>query len=93
MGSACDMSDIDRFMRSSEGQVRLEKIRQSLVGRAIRQVIFSNETVRVGIHVELDDGNVADLSQAELDVDVLRLEFSKVLEREYYVDYPERRPA
>lgn len=92
MGDVCDMSDIDRFMRSPEGQARLEEIQRSLVGRTIIIVEFLNETHTIGIELTLDNKCTFECHQPELDVDTLRDEFAKVLEREYYADYPERQP-
>lgn len=90
MGDASDMSDLERFMRSPEGQAHLEGIRTSLVGRTIVSVEYSNDIHTIGIVLNLDDGTTFDCQRPELDVDALREEFAEVLEREYYVDFPER---
>lgn len=91
MGDASDMSDLERFMRSPEGTAHLEGIRTSLVGRRIVGVEYSNDIHTIGIVLNLDDGTTFDCQRPELDVDALREEFPEVLEREYYVDFPERK--
>ena len=92
MGDASDMSDIDRFLRSSEGRAHLDGIRQSLEGRTVVEVHFTNQAHYVGVGLALDNGNVFECPFPELDVDTLRDDFEEVLEREYYKDYPERQP-
>jgi len=92
MGDGTDFADIERFMRSPEGQAHLESIRQSLVGRSIKAVEFSNDTHAVGIALLLDDRGAFYCQLPELDADALRMEFQAVLEREYYKDFPERKP-
>jgi hypothetical protein len=82
---------LDRLLRSPEGQAHLEEIRQMLVGRTIREVSFSNETHFISTTLHLDDGETFFLCQSSLEVDALREEFADVIEREYYVDYPERK--
>jgi hypothetical protein len=91
MGDICNMSDIDRFMRSPEGQTHLEEIRAMLKGRTITDVSFSNEVQCVETTLHLDDGETFVIYQPSLDVDALREEFADVIQREYYVDYPERK--
>lgn len=91
MGSACDMADIERFLRSPEGREVLNDIRLSLERRRVVAVSFSNDTLCVGIDLLLDDGSTVSVTQPDLDVEVLRVNFQEVLEREYYVDFPERR--
>ena len=92
MGSISDMNDVDRFLRSREGKEHLEGIRRSLKGKAITEVDFSNEVTGVAIVLYLDDGSSFVATQPELDVDVLREDFAEALEREYYKDYPDRKP-
>jgi hypothetical protein len=41
--------------------------------------------------LHLDDGESFFVAQASLDIEAIRGQFEAVLEREYYVDYPERR--
>jgi hypothetical protein len=91
MGDICNMSDIDRFLRSPEGQAHLEEIRAMLKGRTITDVSFSNEVHCVETTLHLDDGETFVIYQPSLDVDALREEFADVIRREYYVDYPERK--
>lgn len=91
MGDLCDTNDIERFLRSPEGQARLQDIRKLLVGRTITEVSFSNEAHAVATTLHLDDGETFILFQPSLDVDVLREEFAEVLKREYLADYPERK--
>ena len=92
MGDLCNENDLDRLLRSPEGQAYLEEIRATLKGRSITEVSFSNETHFISTTLHLDDGETFFICQPSLDVDSLREEFTEVLQREYYVDYPERRP-
>ncbi|HPO15402.1 MAG TPA: hypothetical protein PLI09_18305 [Candidatus Hydrogenedentes bacterium] len=93
MGDASDHADIRRFLRSPEGRERLEMLRAGLVGRRIAAVEFLNDTHAVGILLHLEDGTAFRPGHTSLDVDTLRREFEGVLQREYYRDFPERRPA
>ena len=90
MGDASDWSELDRFMRSAEGQAYLDEIRQSLVQRTITSVEFINATHHIIVKLSLDDGTSHEYWHPELDVDQLRVDFEKVLEREYRLDYPDR---
>ena len=63
-----------------------------LKGRTITDVTFSNEVNFIETTLSLDDGETFLIMQPSLDVDTLREEFAEVLRREYYVDYPERKP-
>ena len=92
MGDICNQNDLDRFLRSPEGQGHLGEIVDSLKGKTITDVTFSNETWCVATTLHLDDGEIFAIYQPSLDVDALRDDFGDVLKREYYVDYPERRP-
>lgn len=91
MGDLSNMNDLERFLRSSEGQAHLEEIRSMLKGRTITDVTFSNEVNFIETTLSLDDGESFVIYQPSLEVDALRGEFADVLRREYYVDYPERR--
>lgn len=91
MGDASDMSDLDRFMRSPEGQAQLEEIRQSLVGRTVTAVAFSNNIRAIDVALHLDDGSTFECQRPDLDVDALRDDFAEALDREYYKDYPDRK--
>jgi hypothetical protein len=90
MGDLCNLNDLDRFLRSSEGQAHLEEIRAMLKGRTITDLSFTNEVQFIETTLHLDDGETFLIIQPSLDVDTLREEFADVLRREYYVDYPER---
>jgi len=91
MGDLCSQNDLDRLMRSPEGKAYLEEIRAMLKGRTIIEVSFSNETHFISTTLHLDDGETFAVFQPSLEVDALRDEFADVIQREYYVDYPERR--
>ena len=91
MGDICDMNDIDRVTRSPEGMARLDGIRETLVGRTVTAVEFSNEIHAISILLCLDNGDTFLAMDPSLDVDALREEFAEVIQREYLVDYPERR--
>ena len=92
MGDICDMNDLERFLRSTEGKAHLDEIRQMLEGRTIVDVSFSNEVHFVATTLQLDDGESFFITQPSLEVDAIREQFEDALEREYYVDFPERRP-
>jgi len=92
MGDICDMNDLERFMRSPEGQAHLEETRQMLKGRTIVDVDFTNEVHFIATILHLDDGEMFFITQSSLDVEVIREQFEDALEREYYVDFPERKP-
>ena len=91
MGDLCNLNDLERFLRSPEGQAHLEEIRTMLKGRTITDVSFTNEVQFIETTLHLDDGETFLILQPSLDVDTLREEFAEVLRREYYVDYPERK--
>lgn len=92
MGDASDRADIGRFLRSPEGRERLRALRQSLLGRRIEAVDFSNEVHAIGISIGLSDGASFTCQQVGLDLRTLREEHFEALEREYYKDFPERAP-
>ena len=93
MGAIGDMNDVSRVMRSREGEAYLEEIRQMLKGRTITEVSFENETHYIATILHLDDGEDFFITQSSLDVDALREQFADVIEREYQIDYPERKPS
>jgi hypothetical protein len=93
MGDIADMNDIERFLRTTIGRAYLEETRQMLLGRTITEVDFSNEVYHIATTLHLDNGETFFLSQSSLEVEVIRGQFEEVLEREYYVDFPERKPA
>lgn len=92
MGDICDMNDLERFMRSPEGKTHLEEIQQMLKGQTIIDVSFSNEVHFIATTLHLDDGEFFFITQPSLEVEALREQFEEVIEREYYVDFPERKP-
>ena len=93
MGDTCDRNDLDRFLRSTEGQAHLEKIRGILLGRTIVDISFTNEIHFVATTIHLDDGETFFVTQSSLEVEAIREQFADVVEREYYADFPERKPA
>jgi 5,10-methylenetetrahydrofolate reductase len=92
MGDICNMNDLERLMRSPEGKAHLEGIRQMLKGRSITEVSFSNEVHFIATTLHLDDGETFFITQPSLEVEAIREQFWEVIEREYYVDFPERAP-
>ena len=92
MGDGTDHADIMRFMRSQEGQSHLGGIREMLIGRRVVRVEFSNETHAIATTLALSDGGSFIVFQPSLEVGAIREQFADVIEREYYVDFPERKP-
>lgn len=90
MGDICDHNDLERFLRSPEGQAHLDDIRKMLLGRTIREVSFSNEVHLVTTTLHLDDGETFVVFQPSLEVEAIREQFEEIIEREYLIDYPER---
>jgi 5,10-methylenetetrahydrofolate reductase len=78
-------------MRSPEGQWNLYEIRQMLKDRTIVDVSFSNEVHFIATSLHLDDGETFFVTQPSLEVEAIREQFQEVLEREYHVDFPERK--
>ena len=72
MGDLSNMNDLERFLRSPEGQAHLEEIRAMLKGRTITDVTFSNEVNFIETTLSLDDGETFVLFQPSLEVDALR---------------------
>lgn len=92
MGDASDQSDLERFMRSVEGEQHLKTMRAMLSGHRIQDVTFSNEDSCIALTLHLDDESTFVVYPPSLEVYVLRQEFEEVIEREYFLDYPERVP-
>ena len=92
MGDINNMNDLERFLRTPEGQAHLDEIRRMLVGRTIQDVRFRNEIQFIATELVLDDGETFVVFQPSLDVDVIRGHFAEVLDREFYRDYPQRKP-
>ena len=90
MGDICDTNDIERFLRSTEGKAKMAQVREFLMERVIIDVSFQNDVSGVSIDLLLDDGAHFCVNWAG--VDDLREEFVGAIEREYYVDYPGRKP-
>lgn len=92
MGDACNMADIERFLRSADGQAHLAEITAMLKGHTIVDVSFSNEIWTIATTLHLDDGETFVVYQPSLEVDALREQFSETLQEEYYKDFPDRHP-
>lgn len=95
MGCASDMADVTRWRRSPEGQGALEQFRQSQLGKAISDVTFCELSTGVSVTLHFADGGHLDITVVEqaFSIDSLRDRYPAVLEREYYVDFPERKPG
>ncbi len=85
------MNDLERFLRSPEGQAHLEETRQMLLGRTITEVSFTNEVHSITTTLHLNDGETFVVFQPSLDVESIREQFTETIEREYFVDFPERK--
>ncbi len=92
MGDACDIADIERFLRSDEGKTHVKEIREILQGRTVTDVTFSNEGSCIATTLHLDNGKTFVVFQPSLDVRALREQFGEAIEEEYFLDYPDRRP-
>lgn len=92
MGDICNINDLERFLRSPEGKKHLKGIRKMLLGHTIRDVTFANEVYSISTTLHLEDGETFAIFQPSLEVDAIREQFEGVIEREYYVDFPERKP-
>jgi len=92
MGDGSDHADVGRFMRTPEGQQILGRFRDRLIGKTITGVEFTHNSAGVGIMLTFDDRDSLDLAEAieALTVETLRRRYRLVLDREYYVDFPER---
>jgi len=86
------MNDCDRFMRSAQGKEHLESLRRALTGRRITNVTFSNEVFGILTTLHFAGGGMFRVLDLSLTVETLRDEFGDAIEKEYYKDYPERRP-
>jgi hypothetical protein len=95
MGDASDYAEVARFMRSPEGQRALDKFQQSLVEKVICDVTFCQLSTGVSVTLHFADGGHLDLTIVEqaFAIESLRDRYKHVLEREYYVDFPERKPG
>jgi len=95
MGDASDYAEVGRFMRCPEGQRALEQFRQSQLGKVISDVSYCHLSTGVSVTLHFADGGHLDLSIVEqaFSVQSLRQRYAAVLEREYYVDFPHRKPG
>jgi hypothetical protein len=93
MGDVCDCNDLERFLRSPEGEKVLEGLRNMLEKRTIIGVEFSNEIHAIAMTLHLDNGEAIDLYYPSLEVDGIREEYPDVLEREFHRDHPDRVPS
>lgn len=93
MGDASDRADIARFLRCPEGRQHLAALAARLEGRRIVSVEWTNEVDRVGMLLNLEDGGCFVATLTFLDIGAIRAQFNTALDREYYSDYPERRPT
>lgn len=93
MGDASDLADVHRFTRSPEGECALEKFRESVTGKTIVGVSFCELSTGVSLTLLLDGGDYLDVTTLEqaFSIESLRDRYAYVLDREYYVDFPERR--
>lgn len=92
MGDAADMADLERMMRSPEGSQELEKLSASLKGRRIIDVTFTNEIHNIGTSLLLDNGDHFECLHPMHELDVIRRDYEEVLQREYFIDFPDRKP-
>jgi hypothetical protein len=79
-------------MRSKEGETHLKALREMLAGKTIVDIEFSNDVQRVSTTFHLSDGKTFVANSPSLELDALRTEFEDAIQREYYKDYPERKP-
>ena len=91
MGDISDMHDLNRFMRSPEGKKHLDTIRQKTKDLTIIDVEFINEIHFIAINIILDDEQAISVTQPSLEISALQKVFEVVIERKYYVDFPERK--
>lgn len=80
MGDAADSSDMDRFIRSPEGERHLREIRRSLLAHSVVGVTFTNKTSVVGMILLLDNGDSIATVLPSLDITAIRQRFPGVLE-------------
>ena len=94
MGDASDLADVARFTRSPEGQRAMARFRESVVGKSIRDVTFCELSSGLSVTLHFECGAHLDLTVVEqaFSLHALRDRYRYVLDREYYVDFPERRP-
>lgn len=86
MGDASDFGDVERFMRSAEGEHQLELIRESLAGRRIVDVQHAAQSYGILTTLVLDNAQNAEVLIPSFDIGVLRERFEHVIEREREMD-------
>lgn len=93
MGDASDLADVHRFTRSPEGKRVLEKFKASVTGKTIVGASFCELSTGVSVTLLFDGGDYLDVTALEqgFSVEALRDRHGYVLDREYAVDFPERR--
>jgi len=94
MGDASDYADVGRFMRSPEGHRALEQFQKGLLEKLISDVTFCHLSTGVSVTLHFADGGHLDLTIVEqaFAIESLRDRYKRVLEREYYIDFPDRKP-
>jgi hypothetical protein len=95
MGDASDFAEVGRFMRCPEGQRALEQFRQRQLGKVISDVSFCHLSTGISVTLHFVDGGHLDLTIVEqaFAIESLRDRYESVLLREYYKDFPERKPG
>lgn len=95
MGDMSDFADVGRFTRSPEGRRALDKFAKSVTGKKIVGVRFCELSTGVSVTLLLDGGDHLDITIVEqaFSIESLRDRYRRVLDREYYVDFPERKPG
>ena len=94
MGDASDYADVERFARTPEGKRALEQFRLGVLGKTISDVKFCHLSTGVSTTLHFADGGHLDLTVVEqaFSIQSLRDRYRWLLDREYYVDFPERDP-
>jgi hypothetical protein len=95
MGDISDLADVARFTRSTEGKRVMDKFEKSVTGKKIVGVSFCELSTGVSVTLMLDGGDYLDVASIEqaFAIDSLRDRYRRVLDREYYADFPERKPG
>jgi hypothetical protein len=95
MGDSSDFADVGRFMRTAEGQRALDQFREGLLGKVVCDVTFCHLSTGVSATLHFADGGHMDLTVVEqaFSVESLRRRYGYVLDREFYLDFPNRKPG
>ena len=92
MGDICNMNDLERFMRSEEGRAEMDRVRDILLNGGIVGVAFESNISEIMLVLDVVHGlETKTICLPIWSVDELRSEFEEAIEREYFVDYPERK--